>query len=84
MISTQELDNCCLLALSCFIILCYFVPLAMSQKRNLRNLEDNKEVALLRLTVKFTSMSGYLRKHTEAFVRVCLEKVIEDFFTEKK
>lgn len=88
MISTQELSACCLFILSYFVlllyfILFYFIPLSMSQKRNLWNVEDNREVALLRLIVRFTSMSGCLRKHTEAFIRVHLEKAIKAVTTDR-
>lgn len=55
----------------------------MSQKRNFRNLEGNGEVALLRLAVGLASRSSCLRKHTEAFVRVRLEKAIKAIVTDR-
>lgn len=72
-----------LFVLSNFVLLFYFILLARSQRRNLRNSEDNREVALLRLTVRFTSVSGCLRKHTEAFVIVHLEKAIKAVSTDR-
>lgn len=66
-----------------FVLLFYFTPLAMLQRRNLKNSKDNREVALLRLTVRFTRLCGCLRKHTEAFVTVHLEKAIKAVSTDR-
>lgn len=72
-----------LFVLSYFVLLFYFIPLAMSQRRNLKNSEDNREEAWLGLTVRFTSVSGCLRKCTEGFITVHLEKAIKAVSTDR-